>query len=91
MDESAALPPPPPPAGLPGVVVRAIIVNGARDIPRKEMDAALSTFVGHRLTQDDMQDLLSTLSGLARARGYVFARSSIRPRRSIGRAPRRSR
>lgn len=77
MDESAALPPPPPPAGLPGVVVRAIIVNGARDIPRKEMDAALSTFVGHRLTQDDMQDLLSTLSGLARARGYVFARSSI--------------
>jgi hemolysin activation/secretion protein len=40
------------------------------------MDAALSTFVGHRLTQDDMQDLL-TLSGLARARGYVFARSSI--------------
>jgi hemolysin activation/secretion protein len=59
------------------VVVRAIIVNGARDIPRKEMDAALSTFVGHRLTQDDMQDLLSTLSGLARARGYVFARSSI--------------
>lgn len=76
-NEKAPAAPASPSASLQGVEVKSIIVSGGEEIPRAEFDAALSSFVGHRLTTVDMQDLLSTVSGLARARGYVFARSTI--------------
>jgi len=61
---------------LPGVAVSSIVVTGADNIAPGDIDAAVSTFVGHRLSVDDMEDLLATVSGLARAKGYIFAHSS---------------
>lgn len=60
-----------------GVVVRAIEIVGGYDIAPGDMAAAVAPYVGHRLSQDDLRDLLGTVSGVARARGYIFARSSI--------------
>lgn len=60
-----------------GVAVRVIVVEGAPDIAAAEFAAVTSSFTGHRLSADDLRDLLVTVSGVARARGYIFARSSI--------------
>ena len=57
--------------------VTDIRVEGADDLPAGEFTAALAPFVGHRLSADDMRDLLATVSGIARANGYSFARSTI--------------
>lgn len=61
---------------LPGVTVSSISVVGGDDVPAGELDAAVASFVGHRLTTDDMRDLLAAVSGVARAHGYLFARST---------------
>ncbi|USI72778.1 ShlB/FhaC/HecB family hemolysin secretion/activation protein [Sphingomonas morindae] len=61
---------------LPGVAVASIRVAGGEDLPKAMLDAAIAPFVGHRLTVDDMRDLLAAVSGVARAQGYVFARST---------------
>lgn len=60
-----------------GVVARTIEVEGRDDVPRAEMDAALASYTGHRLGRDDLRDLLAAVSGVARARGFIFASSSI--------------
>lgn len=65
------------------VAISAITVLGGDDLPADAIKAATSPFFGHRLSNDDLHDLLSTISGVARARGYLFARSSI-PAQTIG-------
>jgi hemolysin activation/secretion protein len=60
-----------------GVVVGAIRVVGGDDIAPAEMMAAISSFVGHQLSTEDLRDLLSTVSGVARSKGYIFAHSTV--------------
>ena len=62
-----------------GAVVTAIVVEGAGEMAPSEFAVVTSSFVGHRLSPDDLRDLLVSVSGVARAQGYVFARSSIPP------------
>jgi hemolysin activation/secretion protein len=62
-----------------GLLATSVRVEGAEDLPAAQLNAAAASFLGHRLSQDDLEDLLSNLSGVARACGYVFARSSIPP------------
>ncbi|MGN6270936.1 MAG: ShlB/FhaC/HecB family hemolysin secretion/activation protein [Sphingomonas sp.] len=62
-----------------GIVAGAIRVDGAADLPAAEMVAAISSYIGHRLSSDDVQDLLTAVSGIARAHGYLFAHSTIPP------------
>lgn len=73
----------PPAAGAPAarqpIIVGAIRVDGADDLPSQEMMAAISSYIGHRLSSDDVQDLLTAVSGVARAHGYLFAHSAIPP------------
>lgn len=59
------------------ITAGAIEVDGADDLAPEQLTAATAPFVGHHLSADDVQDLLTAVSGVARARGYVFARSSI--------------
>lgn len=62
-----------------GIVAGAIRVDGGEDLPASEMMAAVSSYIGHRLSADDVQDLLTAVSGVARAHGYLFAHSTIPP------------
>lgn len=77
----------PEPAGgiatMPAIAISAIKVFGGDDLHADTMRAAVAPFIGHRLSSDDLHDLLSTVSGLARARGYLFARSTI-PQQALG-------
>jgi hemolysin activation/secretion protein len=65
------------------VAISAIKVLGGDDLSADTMRAATESFIGHRLSSDDLHDLLSTVSGVARAKGYLFARSMI-PAQAIG-------
>lgn len=56
--------------------VSSIRVEGAESFPPETVRAILASFEGQRLGRDDLQELLTAVSGLARAEGYVFARSS---------------
>ena len=58
-------------------LVRTIQVVGGFDIPPVTMEAAVEPFAGHRLSTDDMRDLLATVSGVARSKGYIFAHSTV--------------
>lgn len=60
-------------------VARLIRVEGAPDLAPALFTGPLASFAGHRLSPVDLQDLLATVSGVARARGYLFARSSLPP------------
>ncbi|MDO7841869.1 ShlB/FhaC/HecB family hemolysin secretion/activation protein [Sphingomonas sp. CA1-15] len=66
-----------PVAVAPGVMVGAIMIDGGEELSRAELMTAVSSFIGHRLNTASMQDLLAAVSGVARAHGYIFARSSI--------------
>lgn len=73
-----------PPEASPGVLparimAGAIRVEGGDDLPADQMMAAISPYIGHRLSADDVQDLLTAVSGIARAHGYLFAHSAIPP------------
>lgn len=74
---------PPPAASAPvargDIVAGAIRVDGGDDLPAAEVMAAISSYIGHRLSSDDVQDLLTAVSGVARAHGYLFAHSTIPP------------
>ena len=59
------------------VMVGAIRVRGGENLPSDRIMAAIAPFVGHKLSASDLQDLLTAVSGVARAEGYIFARSSI--------------
>lgn len=59
------------------VFAGAIRVDGGDDLPPEEMMAAISSYIGHRLSSGDVQDLLTAVSGVARAHGYLFAHSTI--------------
>ncbi|MGN6376290.1 MAG: ShlB/FhaC/HecB family hemolysin secretion/activation protein [Sphingomonas sp.] len=61
------------------ILAGAIRVDGGEDLPPAEIMTAISSYIGHRLSQDDLQDLLTAVSGVARAHGYLFAHSSIPP------------
>lgn len=65
------------PALRDSIVAGAIRVDGGEDLPPQEMIAAISSYIGHRLSSDDVQDLLTAVSGVARAHGYLFAHSTI--------------
>ncbi|MGN6279350.1 MAG: ShlB/FhaC/HecB family hemolysin secretion/activation protein [Sphingomonas sp.] len=65
------------PALRDSIVAGAIRVDGGEDLPPQEMMAAISSYIGHRLSSDDVQDLLTAVSGVARAHGYLFAHSTI--------------
>lgn len=67
------------PVTRPGLVAGAIRVDGGADLPAQDMTAAISSYIGHRLSSDDVQDLLTAVSGVARAHGYLFAHSAIPP------------
>ena len=60
-----------------GVMIGAIHVDGAENLDQKAMMQVIQPFIGHQMRESDMQDLLSVVSGVARAKGYVFAHSSI--------------
>jgi hemolysin activation/secretion protein len=62
-----------------GIDANNIRVDGGDDLPAGEMAAAISSYVGHRLSAGDQQDLLTAVSGIARAHGYLFAHSRIPP------------
>jgi hemolysin activation/secretion protein len=85
-------PPPPPTSALTNAaplvgaiaapempVAQHIVVEGAPDLPETLFAGPLASFAGHRLSPVDLQDLLATISGVARAHGYLFARSSLPP------------
>lgn len=61
------------------IVANRIMVDGGDDLPAADMAAATSSYTGHRLSAGDVQDLLTAVSGVARAHGYLFAHSSIKP------------
>ena len=71
----------PPAASVPvdrgSLFAGAIRVDGGDDLPPQEMMAAIASYIGHRLASGDVQDLLTAVSGVARAHGYLFAHSTI--------------
>jgi len=73
--------PPPSTSGeLPArIFARKINIEGGDDLPGAEMAAAIAPFAGHRLSGGDLQDLLTAVSGVARAHGYLFAHSAVPP------------
>ncbi|TPG40606.1 ShlB/FhaC/HecB family hemolysin secretion/activation protein [Sphingomonas koreensis] len=79
--EPTAIETPPPTASTPGlprrIMAGAIRVEGGEDLPADQMMASIAPFIGHQLSAGDIEDLLTAVSGIARAQGYLFARSSI--------------
>jgi len=63
--------------GTAGVFVGAIQIDGAKHVSLAELMQAVSPFIGRRLSPAELQDLAKTVSGVARARGYIFAHSSV--------------
>ena len=59
------------------ILAGAIRVDGGEDLPAAQLMAAISPYIGHRLSAGDIQDLLTVVSGVARAHGYLFAHSVI--------------
>lgn len=72
---------PPPAAPAPGsprrIMAGAIRVEGGDDLPADQMMAAIAPFIGHQLSPNDIEGLLTAVSGIAREQGYLFARSTI--------------
>lgn len=60
-----------------GLVVGAVQIEGATEIEPAAFMPGISAFLGHPLYQQDLQDLLSIISGVARARGYALCHSAI--------------
>jgi len=62
-----------------GILVGAVRIDGAEHVPMAALMQAVSPFIGHELSPAALQDLLTAVSGVARAHGYILARSSIPP------------
>ena len=60
-----------------GILVGAVSVEGAPEIPPTAFMPVIAPFVGHKLRAQDLQDLLSVVSGVARNQGYVLSHSTI--------------
>lgn len=60
-----------------GLFIGAVQVDGADIVPVPPLMSAVQKFVGRRLSQDELKKLLSAVTGVARQRGYIFAKSSI--------------
>ncbi len=57
--------------------MRMITVVGANHLSQREIDQITAAYVGHTLTEEDKADLLASVSGMVRGKGFLFARSSI--------------
>ena len=68
----------PEPAGE-GLVVGAVLINGAPEIDPAAFMPVITPFIGHQLHRQDLQDLLAVISGVARGKGYDLAHSTIAP------------
>ena len=58
--------------------VGAVLVEGASEIDSAAFMPVIAPFIGHQLQPQDLQDLLAVISGVARSKGYVLCRSTIR-------------
>lgn len=63
--------------GEPGVMVGAIRVEGSEMLDQQRLMDALTPFLGRELGTDQMRDVLTTISRIAREQGFVFANSKI--------------
>ena len=64
-------------AATDGLVVGAVLVDGAPEIDPAAFMPVIAPFIGRPLHQQDLQDLLSIISGVARAQGYALCHSAI--------------
>ena len=60
-----------------GLVVGAVLVEGAPEIAAATFMPAITPFIGRTLHTQDLQDLLSVISGVARAHGYALCHSMV--------------
>ncbi len=59
------------------LMVRGVTVEGAGDLNDNRVRAAVAPFENRLLSREDLQRLLAAVSGVARADGFLFARSTI--------------
>ena len=63
--------------GPDGLVVGAVLVEGAPELDPAVYTPVVAPFIGRPLHRQDLQNLLAAISGLARRHGYVLCRSAI--------------
>ncbi len=61
------------------VLVGAIAVRGAPDIPRAAFAPAIERFIGTTANQRGLQDIARALADVARQQGYIFASAIVPP------------
>ena len=66
------------------VQVGAIRVDGAEGLDQAELMAKVAPYIGRMLDGDALREVLGAVSGVARAHGYVFARSDIPEQAMVG-------
>ena len=65
-----------------GLMVGAINVNGAREIPRDVFAPAIEPFIGKQAGARQLQAMAGAIAKAARDRGYIFA-SAVVPRQTV--------
>ncbi len=66
------------------VLVGAIAVRGAREIPAEAYASAIERFVGKTASTAELQQMARAMADVARQRGYIFA-SAVVPQQSVER------
>ncbi len=62
-----------------GLMIGAVIVEGAPALPRAAFAPAIADYVGRLASKQDLQELARAIAAVARKRGYVFATATIPP------------
>ncbi|MBS0253962.1 MAG: ShlB/FhaC/HecB family hemolysin secretion/activation protein [Proteobacteria bacterium] len=70
--------------GTGGVLVGAIRVDGAGPLDQGELMARVAPYIGKVLDRATLGEMLGAVSNVARAHGYVFARSKVPEQAMVG-------
>ncbi|WP_295530439.1 ShlB/FhaC/HecB family hemolysin secretion/activation protein [Novosphingobium sp. Chol11] len=66
------------PADLPGgLLIGAVIVEGAPALPREAFAPVIADYVGRLASTQDLQELARAVAAVARKRGFVFATAAV--------------
>ena len=62
-----------------GLMIGAVIVEGAPSVPREAFAPSIADFLGKQASIQDLQALAQAVASVARKRGFVFATASVPP------------